>query len=146
MSDQTDNRFYRERPPHVQAEIDGMRAVPDSARGDVIEPWATRLEKPTPVHVAKAVGALATVTSSRRQALMVAYTLDDARLLAQPAPAEVVAAAKLIRDDIYLAMDVIYGEVGGKGDTADEAAATWKAIADGIRQILDWVAPGEAQP
>lgn len=72
-----------DRPAHVQAEMDGMRAVPDTG----VEPWVTRLEPPHPVHVARAAGALITVTESLTQTYMVAYTLDDAGLLAAPAPA-----------------------------------------------------------
>lgn len=75
-----------DRPPHVQAEMDGMAAVPHAGA----EPWVTRLKPPHPVHVAKAAGALITVTESLRQAYMVAYTLDDAGLLAAPAAQPII--------------------------------------------------------
>lgn len=75
-----------DRLPHVQAEMDGMRAVPDTGA----EPWVTRLKPPHPVHVAGVAGALVTVTGSLTQAYMVAYTLNDAGLLA---PAQLRTAA-----------------------------------------------------
>jgi len=78
-----------DRPSHVQAEMDGMRTVPDTGA----EPWATRLKPPHPVHVARAAGALITVTRSLTRAYVVAYTLDDAGLLAGPAPATLDLAA-----------------------------------------------------
>jgi hypothetical protein len=64
-------------------EVDGMRLVPDSAQGAVIEPWATRLKPPHPRHISIAAGALITITVSLEQAYMVAYTLADAGLLHQ---------------------------------------------------------------
>jgi hypothetical protein len=65
----------------VQAEIDGMRALNAVDMTSDPEPWATRLQPPHPVHVARAAGALITVTNSLRQAYMAAYTLADLGLL-----------------------------------------------------------------
>jgi hypothetical protein len=45
------------------------------------EPWESLLKPPHPVHVAKAAGALITVTRSRQHAYQIAYTLADAGLL-----------------------------------------------------------------
>ena len=67
-------------------EIEGMRRVPDTAQGAVIEPWVTRLKPPHPRHISIAAGALITITVSLEQAYMVAYTLHDAGLLAQETP------------------------------------------------------------
>lgn len=60
-------------------EIEGMRAVPNGG-----EPWVARLApgREHPPQVARAAGALVTVTSSRTQAWMCAYLLHDAGLLA----------------------------------------------------------------
>lgn len=63
----------------IHPEIEGMRAVPDGA----VEPWVTRLQPPHPPQVLRAVAALTTVTRDRRAALMAAYTLADAGLLAE---------------------------------------------------------------
>jgi hypothetical protein len=57
-----------------------MQAV-DAVRDP--EPWATRLQPPHPEHVARAAGALITVTRSLRHAYQIAYTLDDVGLLAR---------------------------------------------------------------
>lgn len=77
------------RAEHVTAEIEGMQAVPDGG-----EPWATRLDPPHPTVVARAAGALTTVTASRGQAYKIAYTLYDAGLLiAGPAPAGITDGA-----------------------------------------------------
>ncbi len=59
-----------------QHEAEGIRAVPDDA-----EPWMTRLQPPHPPEVARAAGALMTVTASRVNAFKAAYTLADAGLL-----------------------------------------------------------------
>lgn len=83
-----------QRPPHVQGEIDGMRAVPDTG----CEPWATRLDPPHPGHVAKAAGALTAITASRKHAYMVAYTLDDAGLLAVDGERDLSALADACDD------------------------------------------------
>jgi hypothetical protein len=66
----------------VQGEIDGQRAVPDTG----VEPWVTRLNPPHPYHIAKAAGALMTVTATLRHAYMSAYQLDDAGLLVRDEP------------------------------------------------------------
>lgn len=55
-------------------------------------------------------------------------------------PEEIRVAAATISRDIYEAMDVIYGEIGGKADTAQDVADTTKVIADDIRRVLDFVA------
>lgn len=55
-------------------------------------------------------------------------------------PEEVRVAAATISRDIYEAMDVIYGELGGKDDTAQDVEDTAKVIADDIRRVLDFVA------
>lgn len=69
------------RPPHIQAEIDGMRALNAADMAGDPEPWVTRLKPPHPVHVAKAAGALVAITRSRQHAYQIAYTLADVGLL-----------------------------------------------------------------
>lgn len=54
-------------------------------------------------------------------------------------PDNVLRAARLIHRDISEAMDVLYGEIGGKDDTPQDVAATEKQIADDMRIVLDWV-------
>jgi hypothetical protein len=76
----------------------------------------------------------------------IAEVLAAAGLLRTPdvrtaIPDDVRRAAEVMRRDIYYAMDVIYGEIGNKGDTAEEARDIQKAIADDIRTILDYIAP-----
>lgn len=47
------------------------------------EPWEDRLERVPPPHIAEVADALVVLAGNRRQALMIAYTLDDAGLLAR---------------------------------------------------------------
>lgn len=80
-------------------EIGGMRRVPDSG----VEPWSTRLVAPHPKHVSMAAGALVAITASRRHAYMIAYTLDDARLLNNSETGSVVDSE--LRDRFALELD-----------------------------------------
>ena len=96
-------------------EVEGMTAVPDTS-----EPWVTRLVGPHPPAVSRAVGALLTCTLSRTQALMVAYTLADAGLLAWDSPTQMLrefSAATGGDDRPYaewakLRLDLLREEVG----------------------------------
>lgn len=54
-------------------------------------------------------------------------------------PAEVVRAAQRLRDDVYAAMDVLYGDYGGEADTAEDVRATEAVIAIDMRLVLDWI-------
>lgn len=81
------------------AEEAGMRLVPDTGS----EPWVTRLEPPHPGHVSMAAGALLAITASRRHAYMIAYTLDDARLLNNGETGSVVDSE--LRDRFALELD-----------------------------------------
>lgn len=54
-------------------------------------------------------------------------------------PQHVVEAAERIRQDVREAIDVVYGELGGKGDTPEDVQGVEQAIAADICTVLDWV-------
>lgn len=71
-----------------------------------------------------------------------ALTDDDVTYWPQlvTVPLEVTAAAGRLRTDIRKAIDVVYGELGGDGDTTSDVDETTKAIATDMRTVLDFYA------
>lgn len=55
-------------------------------------------------------------------------------------PAEVLAAAERIRADVREAIEVCWGDLGGKGDTTEDVAETERVIAADMCTVLDWIA------
>lgn len=81
----------------AQYVIEGMRAVPSKG-----EPWSTRLAAGTehPPEVARAAGALVTVTSTNAQAFMCAYLLYDAGMLRPYEPPAAVDTAPTVCGEV----------------------------------------------
>lgn len=104
---------------------DSHRADRDAARNRVAE-----------LEAENATGYAITMTPSAAETIhRLRAELAEAR-----APRAVLDAASRIRSDIREAIDVVYGEVGGKGDTAEDAEATYRAIARDMATVLDWIA------
>lgn len=70
----------------------------------------------------------------------------DRPLLLPEIPKIVTEAAARIRVDIRAAIEVIYGDVGGEDDTAEDVEATERAIARDMATVLDWIAAAAALP
>lgn len=54
-------------------------------------------------------------------------------------PEEVTAAATRLRADVREAIEVVYGELGGKGDTTEDVRGVEHAIAADMRTVLDFL-------
>lgn len=65
----------------------------------------------------------------------------QAELTEARVPGYVTDAAVRIRSDVREAIEVLYGDIGGEGDTNADVENTYRAIATDMATILDWLVP-----